>query len=277
MDPLAGEQSASWAKDGYFIVRNFLSPGDVRELRRSCDIVLDKIRGESSALGHVTANIAYLTEPRYFAADRSALLRLLEFAGATRVRHLIENLARSGEPPLLFHNTQYFHEQMNGDWDGNWHRDSQFGMPNPEVERQFALTTTAVHFRVAFVSDDRLEFVPGSHARWDGAEEFQIRKGPVQNGSMPASVRIALEPGDACVFHAWGIHRGTYRRIPIRRTLDIIYGFGPCRPGPATPPPTCFGDGEILGSLSQDARCFFESFISAYRPYWSTAATEDRK
>ena len=209
MDSLAGEESASWAKDGYFVVRNFLSPSDIGELRWSCDIVLDKIRGESSALGHVTANIAYLTEPRYFAADLSALLRLLEFAGATRVRHLIENLARSGEPPLLFHNTQYFHEQMNGDWDGNWHRDSQFGMPNPEVERQFALTTTAVHFRVAFVSDDRLEFVPGSHARWDRAEEFQIRKGPVQNGLMPASVRIALEPGDACVFHAWGIHRGT--------------------------------------------------------------------
>jgi hypothetical protein len=33
--------------------------------------LLDKIRGESSELGHVTANIAYLTEPRYFAADRS--------------------------------------------------------------------------------------------------------------------------------------------------------------------------------------------------------------
>jgi Phytanoyl-CoA dioxygenase (PhyH) len=267
---------ARWAKHGYFVIRDFLSPNDIRKLRRSCDIVLDQIRAESSDLGHSNANIAYLTEPRYFTGERPSLIRLLEFVGTVRVRKLISGLCHPDEAPLIFHNTQYFHEQTTRDWDGNWHRDSQFGLPDAEAERQFALTTTAVHFRVAFVSDDRLEFVPGSHARWDTTDEFQIRKGSVQNDSMPGSDRIALEPGDACVFHAWGIHRGTYRRTPIRRTLDIIYGFGPCRPGPATPPLTCFRDSEILGLLSHDARCFFEDFVATYRKYWTLPPTQLR-
>ena len=276
MNFLAEEYMASWAKRGYFVIRGFAKPDEIRELRRSCDIVLDQIRAESNDLGHSNANIAYLTEPRYFTGDRQALNRLLEFVGSVRVRNLISGLSHPDERPLLFHNTQYFHEQTRGDWDGNWHRDSQFCIPDAEAERQFALTTTAIHFRVAFVSDDRLEFVPGSHARWDTTDEYQIRKGSVPNGLILGSDRIALEPGDACVFHAWGIHRGTYRRTPIRRTLDIIYGFGPCQLGPAMPPPTCFKNSEILGCLSPDVRRFFEDFVSTYRRYWTLPPTDLR-
>jgi ectoine hydroxylase-related dioxygenase (phytanoyl-CoA dioxygenase family) len=40
---------------------------------------------------------------------------------------------------------------------------------------------------------------------------------------MPNALRISLQPGDACVFHAWSIHRASYRRTPIRRTLDLLY------------------------------------------------------
>jgi ectoine hydroxylase-related dioxygenase (phytanoyl-CoA dioxygenase family) len=267
---------ASWARRGYFVIRGFAESDRICDLRCSCDVVLDQIRAESNDLGHSKANIAYLTEPKYFIGDRNALTRLLEFVGSLRVRNLISGLSHPDEQPLLFHNTQYFHEQTMGDWDGNWHRDSQFCIPDAEAERQFALTTTAVHFCVAFVSDDRLEFVPGSHARWDTTDEYQIRKGSVPNGLMPDSNRIALEAGDACVFHGWGIHRGTYRRTPIRRTLDIIYGFGPCQLGPAIPPPTCFKDSQILRCLSPDARRFFEDFVSAYRLYWTSLPTDMR-
>ena len=187
MNFLAEEYMASWAKRGYFVIRGFAKPDEIRELRRSCDIVLDQIRAESNDLGNSNANIAYFTEPGYFRGDRQALNRLLEFVGLVRVRNLISGLSHPDERPLLFHNTQNFHEQTRGDWDGNWHRDSQFCIPDAEAERRFALTTTAVHFRVAFVSDDRLEFVPGSHARWDTTDEYQIRKGYVPNGLILGS------------------------------------------------------------------------------------------
>jgi ectoine hydroxylase-related dioxygenase (phytanoyl-CoA dioxygenase family) len=134
-------------------------------------------------------------------------------------------------------NTDYYHEQTKSDWDGDWHRDSQFGQPDPAIERTRILTTTAVHVRVALEDDDRLEIVPGSHERWDTPEELHVRKGSKRAASaMTGATRIALGAGDACIFHAWSIHRGTYRRSPLRRTLDSLYAFGRPPIRPAWPP-----------------------------------------
>jgi len=78
--------------------------------------------------------------------------------------------------------------------------------------------------RVAFEDDDRVEIVPASHARWDTDEAFRLRKGSDRaSNRMPGAERIVLRAGDACAFHAWSIHRATYRRAPIRRTLDLLY------------------------------------------------------
>jgi len=69
-----------------------------------------------------------------------------------------------------------------------------------------------------------LEVVPGSHARWDSQEELCIRKGSDRaTDKMPNAFRVVLKAGDACLFHAWSIHRATYRRAPVRRTLDLLY------------------------------------------------------
>ncbi|MDG2308888.1 MAG: hypothetical protein P8R42_30260 [Candidatus Binatia bacterium] len=70
--------------------------------------------------------------------------------------------------------------------------------------------------------------------------------------------RLELEPGDACLFHAWMIHRVTYRRAPARPTFEIIYGFGP-RPDFGQPaPPELFRNEEIRARLSAEARAFFD-------------------
>ncbi|MEO8900663.1 MAG: phytanoyl-CoA dioxygenase family protein [Polyangiaceae bacterium] len=119
-----------------------------------------------------------------------------------------------------------YHEQTQHDWDGDWHRDSQFVHADPELERKLVASSCSVHFRVAFEDDDRLEVVPASHARWDSAEEFRIRRGGQRaSNEMPGAVRVSLRAGDACLFHAWSIHRATYRQAPTRRTLDLLYAF----------------------------------------------------
>ena len=86
---------------------------------------------------------------------------------------------------------------------------------------------------------------------------------------MPGSKKIELGAGDACLFHAWGIHRGTYRADVPRRTLDIIYGWGgACDYCP--PPPMCFTDQDLLARLSPSARNFFDYFIkTVYSEYWN--------
>ena len=84
---------------------------------------------------------------------------------------------------------------------------------------------------------------------------------------MPGRTTIDLAPGDACLFHSWGIHRGTYRAEIPRRTLDIIYGWGGvCDYAP--PPAMCFTDAELFARLSRNAGKFFEYFIRSYETYW---------
>ena len=76
--------------------------------------------------------------------------------------------------------------------------------------------------------DDHLEYAPASHRRADTAEERSAIQGMLRNVSLASgSVRIELGPGDVCVFDTWGIHRARYRRNRIRRTLDLLFGFGP--------------------------------------------------
>jgi hypothetical protein len=213
---------------GYFVVPAFMPPTELGELRRACDMALDRARGASLEKGHTTAKIGLLADPSYFAHDRGALDRIAAFFGSAKVCALLDGLAHPSEdgPPRI-KSADYYHEQTRRDWDGDWHRDSQFGQPDPEIERRLVLTTTSVHVRVALETDDRLEIVPGSHRRWDTPDELRIRKGENRAiAAMPEAMRMTLRPGDACIFHAWSIHRATYRRAPVRRTVDALYAFG---------------------------------------------------
>ncbi|MGK7927931.1 MAG: phytanoyl-CoA dioxygenase family protein [Spirulina sp.] len=255
-----------WNTDGYMVFPNFINEIEVRELRGICDRVLNHIQAKREARGQFKdiTNIAYLTETRYFRDNFLPLIDLLEFIASPSILSILEEIA--GEIPL-FHNTQYFYQPKFASWEGDWHRDSQFDAPDIELEKMRMQEFTGIHFRVAFLEDDCLEFVPGSQERWDTEIEFKIRKGTNPSFfNMPDRQRIHLKPGDACLFHAWGIHRGSYRIDKPRRTLDIIYGWGgKCY---FTPPQMCLSNPSILASLSEPARQFFTYFVEAYQPFW---------
>jgi ectoine hydroxylase-related dioxygenase (phytanoyl-CoA dioxygenase family) len=223
------ERRKRWRAHGYFVLQDFASAAEVADLRSSCDAVLEHQRRTSREAGHSSTYIEGLLDPQRFAHEPERLQRMVDFFGSRRVCELVHDLASPLEGPVWLKTLQYFHEPTTRDWDGDWHRDSQFGR-DPLLEQAYALTTTAARFRVAFLPDDWLEVVPGTHARWDTDEELAIRKGSARtSASMPGAVRITLAPGDACVFHAWTIHRATYRRSPLRRTLDGMFRYGEIR------------------------------------------------
>jgi ectoine hydroxylase-related dioxygenase (phytanoyl-CoA dioxygenase family) len=255
--------TVNWIRSGVVILPDFLQKPEIAELRRICDRVLNEVLANTPDRANAS-NIAYLTERRYFGAAEADLLRLLEFIADQRIVSLLTHL--SGEVPL-FHNTQYFYNPSTS-WDGDWHRDTQFLAPETALEQERMKQHTGVHFRVALLADSQLEYVPGSEQRWDVARELEIRKGSEPSRSdMPGRRKIELRAGDACLFHAWGIHRGTYRADVPRRTLDIIYGWGGvCSYCP--PPPMCFTDASLLARLSPRAREFFDNFVNAYAKYW---------
>ena len=183
------------------------------------------------------------------------------------MRPLIPEAITGGAP--LFHNTQYFMEQRGADWDGEWHRDTQFLAAAAETERRHIAEGTGVHFRVALMDDPWLRIVPGSHRRWDTAHEWAIRR--ERAGGDPANaVSVPLKAGDAMLFHAWSIHQGLYRRKPARRTFDVIYmtrGTGER----ALPPRTCMPSPVRMASLPREARAFYERFARSYRRAWESA------
>jgi ectoine hydroxylase-related dioxygenase (phytanoyl-CoA dioxygenase family) len=257
----------NWNDFGLVVIPGFLDQSKIAELRRICDHVLKQTIAEVPDRANAS-NIAYLTERKYFHGHEADLLHLLEFIADQRIISLLTHL--SGELPL-FHNTQYFYNPETVLWDGDWHRDTQFLAPDAMLERQRIKQHTGVHFRVAFLADSQLEYVPGSERRWDVAAELEIRKGAQRNRpDMPGRRKIELGAGDACLFHAWGIHRGTYRPDIPRRTLDIIYGWGGvCDYSP--PPPMCFTDRDLLARLGPGARNFFDYFIQTYERYWRAA------
>lgn len=207
---------------GFSVLPRFLDEAERRRLQATCDAVLAATRAIRRGAGHSTPRISILAD-----GDLAAAEEVARFFASARVCALLDAVAPPRAATPVLKDVHYYHEQTSGDWEGDWHRDSQLRRPDTDAEQALIRTTEIVHLRVAFATDDRLEIVPGSHARWDTPEELAIRKGADRaTARMPGAVRIALRAGDGCLFHAWSIHRATYRREPVRRTLDAIYAFG---------------------------------------------------
>jgi hypothetical protein len=210
---------------GFAVLPQFLAALEQSELRQACDLALARARSDWQETAHSTPRISLLTDGSCLERDQQLLSPIVRFVTSPRVCALLQTLAllELRDAPRL-QAVHYYHEQTKRDWDGDWHRDSQFTRSDPEQERERLETKMAVHVRVALEDDDRLEIVPGSHTRWDSPEELRIRRGAERaTAHMPNAARVALRAGDGCLFHAGSIHRATYRRAPIRRTLDALY------------------------------------------------------
>jgi len=212
-------------RDSFVVLPQFLDGRERAQLRRAGDAALTWSRAQCTETSHTTPRISLLTQGTSFEGGTAALAPILAFAGGARVCALLGAVARGASAQALeLKDAHYYHEQTKRDWDGDWHRDSQFSSADPALERELIARSCSVHVRVAFEDDDRLEVVPASHTRWDTDEELRIRRGGNRaTDQMPNAMRVVLKAGDACVFHAWSIHRATYRRTPIRRTLDLLY------------------------------------------------------
>jgi ectoine hydroxylase-related dioxygenase (phytanoyl-CoA dioxygenase family) len=219
-----------WARDGFFVARGQLRPDRTRELAEACDHVLAQVRAASRDQGHSSTHIAGLLAPEYFVNRPALLTRLAEAMSSREVLALLADLGRPGEGLPNLRDTQYFHEPTGRDDEGHWHRDGA-GRAGSGTGEALGERPTLLRLRTAFAHDDHLEYVPGSHARADTPEERRALETRRRDASLAyEAVRIELEPGDVCVFDTWGIHRARYRRNRVRRTLDLLFGFGPRRP-----------------------------------------------
>jgi len=80
------------------------------------------------------------------------------------------------------------------------------------------------------VEENGLEWVPGSHQRWDTEEELNVRLelcGHRHQECLDSGLEIPLGAGDLLVFSANLIHRGLYGKH--RMALDILFFSGAMR------------------------------------------------
>lgn len=215
-------------RDGFVVLRECLTQTELAPLSAACDHVLGQIRSASQSAGHSSTHIKGLLDPAYYKGRAKLLEGLIRFASSSMVVALARGLGQPHEGPLNLRGVEYFHEPSQRDHDGAWHRDGdEVQRPRSSAESGPAQRQTLLRFRIAFLPDDHLEYVPGSHLREDTPEELQARRGAIRNRPIAShSVRIALKPGDICLFNTWGIHRGLYRKQAPRRTLDLVFGFG---------------------------------------------------
>lgn len=267
-----------WRRDGYIVVRSLYTPERVAWLRETSERILNQWRirnpetGEPGG-GPEATNIRHVNHPDYFAEDADGLRKMLAAIADSKVRGICRELF-AGEP--LFRCTTLWMNPATQQLDGNWHRDSQFLFPDEVVEQEKIAAANGIsnhiQLQIALVPSEDIELVPGSHRRWDTPEEYAIRRadGGANNrsNSMPGTVRIALEPGDAVGFNAYGLHRGRYHADRLRRTFMLTFTDSRSPMSDYFSHQPWFKTPGYLDNLTAEERNFFEAFIAAYESDW---------
>ncbi|HMN27736.1 MAG TPA: phytanoyl-CoA dioxygenase family protein [Caldilineaceae bacterium] len=177
----------------------------------------------------------------------------------------------------LFRCTSLFFDPLEGGKDGNWHRDSQFGTPDDTKEQailaKLSSAGDSIQMQIALVPSDDVEYVPGSHLRWDLPAEYAIRKadGGKHNRSneMPGALRLALAPGDAALFNPYGLHRGRYHTGRLRRTLMLTYTKSSAPYADYFSNQPWFLEPGYLDDLTPTTHAFFTPFVAQYQAFWA--------
>lgn len=270
---------AQWEEEGYVVVRGLFDPNRTALLRDICFDVLEQWRvcnpekGEPGG-GPESTVMRHLNHSGYFTDGGDGLRDLMHAVADTNVLDLVRTILQ-GDP--LFRCTSLFFNPQKKSRDGNWHRDTQFRSASDEEEREKIFSRqgfgTSVQLQVALVESDDVEFVPGSHLRWDKDAEYHIRKadGGEHNKSadMPDAIRITLEPGDAVGFNPVGLHRGRYHVDRLRHTLMLTYTRADAPMSDYFSHQPWFLEPGYLDGLEGDARAFFDAFVSQYQADWA--------
>lgn len=275
---MADDLREKWFRDGYIVCRKLFSAAQAQSMLEVCEEVLRQWREEDPQTGaqggredaHV---MRHLNHRAYFTTDRRGLHQLLDAVADAGVLSVCASILE--ETPLFRCTSLFMNPQLTSE-DGSWHRDSQFLTPDIEAEKTSVSASQdygeAIQLQVALVPSADVEFVPGSHRRWDSPEEFEIRRADDGNNnrsnSMPGALRIELQPGDAVAFNPFGLHRGRYHAGKLRRTLMLTYTRSslPCYDYFSHQP--WFSEEGYFDEVAPATRAFFVPFVATYENEW---------
>ncbi len=209
-----------YQKNGYLLRHDFFSEADLVRIEPILQLFHEQWMGKNREHYQSQAiNSAYIT--RRHATPDDARQTLFDFISCNKMIEIANSLI-SGEPAFM--NTQLFFNPENPDQKNYWHRDIQYVPYSIDRQKERLASSTVLHFRAAMVDEPGIELVPGTHKRWDTAQEFETRTGAnnrMPHDALPDGKAIPLKRGDLLVFSANMIHRGLYGGD--RFAFDIIF------------------------------------------------------
>lgn len=272
-------------RDGFAVVRGFLDPARTARLRE----VADGLRSAYLRRDPLTGRRGWQVSPWhvgridhpgfYEDAPDWWLSEVLDLEADPAVHDLWRTA--TGEEPTFVYGALFVDPPLPYAVDavlqrgaapsgaGLWHRDVR-EVREDDVERATLLSGESTRddrhlLEIALLASDAFEYVPGSHGRWDTPLELVARKHGTtveeRTRPLPGGLRIPLEPGDALVVDARGIHRGWYTHGVDRRTLTLVYASMERLlrfPDDDNERPQCFLGPEHLERLAPETRAFFE-------------------
>lgn len=224
------------AKDGFTVVRQFLTPAEVETYQEAAKKVVDYAR--EGHWPHVrTRGKQFPPWPTNFSPDIWGVSGLLhpelkemslpfqELYSDPRLLDIAGDILQTSKDGLSM---ELFNMLINPltDFGLDWHRDCIRPDVTPEEEADQLLLDpyAGTQFNLALTEDSCLIVVPGSHKRVRTEEEREKTTDESKQKHISDQITVVLHPGDVVFYNSNILHRGSYLAKDLRLTLHGSYG-----------------------------------------------------
>jgi hypothetical protein len=279
----------TFEEEGILFFPQLFPAEQVTRLHDACEFVLEQFREELQRTNPDAARKAVsmrqLHDSKWHQSTREYFQTIMETIVDPRCLGPVEQIFQGRS---LFRATSYFFNPLEGNIEGDWHRDQQFMFGSEEKVKEYfdapqdirTDRQTGIQLQIALVETEDIEYVPFSASRYDSPQEYYIRcednRAHNREGGMPNAMRVHQRPGDAVIFNAAGLHRGRYYADTPRRTLMLTYtSEGTLLHDQFSRQPWTM-EPAYLDGLSPRARVYFEEYVAAYQESWTVDSKTSR-
>lgn len=212
---LTKEQESSFEKNGFLIIKDVLSNGEIKELLAVVDRIWKKYCSEGSSYLHM---FDFFNKNQIF----------LELIDNNKILPLVLGLL--GWNIYMFHAHLDINRPINRDGAPNltWHRDNS-RMNRDFKNGRYPLVALKVAYWLSDVSEEdrgNLYVIPGSH-NWDYNQGQAIENHVLPNNAVP----ILVKPGTVLLFDSriWHTRSNNFSQV-TRKVLFLGYSYRWLRP-----------------------------------------------
>lgn len=224
------------AKDGFTIVRNFLTPEEVARYRKASEDVVTYAR--EGKWPHVrTRGKQFPPWPKNFSPDIWGISGLLnpglgelalpfhECYSSDKILDIAGDILQTDKHGLSMELLNMLINPLT-DFGLDWHRDYIKPEVTPEQEAEQLLLDpyAGTQFNLALTDDSCLIVIPSSHSRIRNAEEREKTSNDDRKEYIEGQITVHLSPGDIVFYNSNILHRATYSAANVRLTLHGSYG-----------------------------------------------------